>query len=186
MTAILTTPSSFNGADGAFPYAGLIADAAGDLFGTTKSGGADGDGAVFELVNNGGGAYAGHASQLQRRKRDQPVFRSDRGRRRRSLRYDRIRRGRRWHGVRAGNNGGGAYTPVTLLSFNGSNGAYPRAGLIADAAGDLFGTTYESAPYGDGTVFELGPVFSRGERMRIGRGTFCVSDRRGIAKSANV
>ena len=39
------------------------------------------------------------------------------------------------------NNGGGAYTPVTLLSFNGANGAVPYADLIADAAGDLFGTT---------------------------------------------
>jgi hypothetical protein len=34
-------------------------------------------------------------------------------------------------------------TPVitTLVSFNGTNGQYPYAGLIADAAGNLFGTT---------------------------------------------
>ena len=56
LTAQLTTLVSFNGADGALPIAGLIADAAGDLFGTTNSGGTDGDGTVFELVNNGGGA----------------------------------------------------------------------------------------------------------------------------------
>ena len=104
MTAQLTTLVSFNGANGQFPYAGLIADAAGDLFGTTTEGGADGDGTVFELVNNGGGAY----------------------------------------------------TPVTLLSFNGADGADPYAGLIADAAGDLFGTTASGgAPYNEGTVFEL-------------------------------
>ena len=35
-----------------------------------------------------------------------------------------------------------SYTPTTLVSFNGTNGAKTRgAGLIADAAGDLFGTT---------------------------------------------
>ena len=33
------------------------------------------------------------------------------------------------------------YTPTTLVSFNGANGAYPYGGLIADANGDLFGTT---------------------------------------------
>ena len=30
---------------------------------------------------------------------------------------------------------------TTLVNFNGPNGAYPISGLIADAAGDLFGTT---------------------------------------------
>lgn len=39
------------------PMGGLIADAAGDLFGMTNSGGANSDGAVFELVNNSAGAY---------------------------------------------------------------------------------------------------------------------------------
>ncbi len=49
-----------------------------------------------------------------------------------------------------------SYTPVTLLSFNGANGALPFAGLIADAAGDLFGTTFTDGPAdGNGTVFEI-------------------------------
>ena len=48
------------------------------------------------------------------------------------------------------------YTPVTLLSFNGANGQYPYAGLIADAAGDLFATTHQGGPAdGVGTVFEI-------------------------------
>ena len=53
------------------------------------------------------------------------------------------------------NHGGGNYTPVTLLSFNYTNGANPYAGLIADAAGDLFGTTSSGGTSGYGTVFEL-------------------------------
>ena len=36
---------------------------------------------------------------------------------------------------------GYASTPTTLVSFNGTNGAYPYGSLIADANGDLFGTT---------------------------------------------
>ena len=85
------------------PDAGLIVDAAGDLFGTTSEGGpgSGAAGTVFELVNNGG-----------------------------------------------------SYTLTTMVTFNGTDGAGPQAGLIADAAGNLFGTT-DSGGVGDGTVFEL-------------------------------
>src|SRR4051812_23856984 len=40
-------------------------------------------------------------------------------------------------------------TLVTLVSFNGTNGSDPYGSLIADATGDLFGTTT------GGTVFEI-------------------------------
>ncbi len=93
MTAILTTLLSFNGADGANPYAGLIADADGDLFGTTALGGTYDNGTVFELVNHGGGAY----------------------------------------------------TPVTLLSFNGANGngadRFHRHPAAPQRARDLLATS---------------------------------------------
>ena len=51
------------------PAGGLIADAAGDLFGTTVAGGADGDGTVFEIAKTGARLrqHADHAGQLQRR-----------------------------------------------------------------------------------------------------------------------
>ena len=68
------------------PYAGLTADAAGDLFGTTANGGANGDGTVFELAGTGSGYSA----------------------------------------------------PITLVSFDGGNGANPYNSLIADTAGNLF------------------------------------------------
>jgi len=37
-----------------------------------------------------------------------------------------------------------AATPslTTLVNFNGTNGWWPVAGLIADASGNLFGTTF--------------------------------------------
>lgn len=41
------------GADGGLPYAPLIADRAGNLFGTTLQGGANGAGTVFKLTNTG-------------------------------------------------------------------------------------------------------------------------------------
>jgi hypothetical protein len=54
------------------------------------------------------------------------------------------------------NNGFGNYTATTLANFSGeASGASPYAGLIADAAGDLFGTTTSGGTDGDGTVFEV-------------------------------
>jgi uncharacterized repeat protein (TIGR03803 family) len=99
-----TTLVNFNGPDGLNPIAGLVADTAGDLFGTTFEGGANGQGTVFEIARTAVG-YAG--------------------------------------------------TPDTLLSFNGTDGASPYGGLIADAAGDLFRTTTSGGPNGYGTVFEI-------------------------------
>ena len=48
-----------------------------------------------------------------------------------------------------------------LHSFNnnGVDGAEPCAGLIFDAAGNLYGTTYFGGTYNHGTVFELTPVY---------------------------
>ena len=44
-----------------------------------------------------------------------------------------------------------------LHSFNGSDGAYPYAGLIFDAAGNLYGTAAWRRIRADGTVFKLSP-----------------------------
>src|SRR5258708_16413837 len=48
-----TTLFSFNGTDGANTYGVLRTDAAGNLFGETTHGGANGVGTVFELSNTG-------------------------------------------------------------------------------------------------------------------------------------
>ena len=50
----LTTLASFNGANGANPWAGLVRDPRGNLFGTTQLGGANNLGTVFELVAHSG------------------------------------------------------------------------------------------------------------------------------------
>ena len=48
-----------------------------------------------------------------------------------------------------------APTLATLVSFDGSDGKTPDAGLTADAAGDVFGATAAGGAYGDGVVFEI-------------------------------
>ena len=154
-----TTLVSFNGTDGAFPQAGLIADANGNLFGTTIFGGAFGYGTVFEIVKSGG-VYAGTPTTL--------------------VSFNLTDGGHPIAGLIADANGnlfgttedggaflqgtvfeivksGGVYasTPSTLVSFNGTDGAFPQAGLIADANGNLFGTTIFGGAFGPGTVFEI-------------------------------
>jgi uncharacterized repeat protein (TIGR03803 family) len=100
---------SFNWTNGAYPDAGLTADANGDLFGTTlQGGGTNGDGTVFELKNTGTVAAPLYASP-----------------------------------------------PTTLISFDDANGHAPESGLIADANGDLFGTTVLDGAAGYGEVFEV-------------------------------
>ena len=42
------------GTDGSYPVAALIADQSGNLYGTTRYGGANGQGTVFELINSNG------------------------------------------------------------------------------------------------------------------------------------
>jgi uncharacterized repeat protein (TIGR03803 family) len=46
---------SFSGSDGSAPFGGLIFDSAGNLYGTTSSGGSGHGGTVFELSPSGGG-----------------------------------------------------------------------------------------------------------------------------------
>jgi uncharacterized repeat protein (TIGR03803 family) len=49
-----------------------------------------------------------------------------------------------------------AQTFTVLFSFNGGDGASPQAGLIMDAQGNLYGTTWAGG-VGWGTVFRLDP-----------------------------
>jgi uncharacterized repeat protein (TIGR03803 family) len=157
----LTTLVSFNYTNGATPVGGLIADAAGDLFGMTLNGGANDVGTVFELVNNGGGSYTPTTLE-QVPPLNSQVYYPPAG-----LIMDAAGDlfGTTAFGGANGdgtvfelvNNGGGSYasTPNTLVSFNVTNGAVPLGGLIADAAGDLFGMTFAGGANGDGTVFEI-------------------------------
>ena len=51
-----------------------------------------------------------------------------------------------------------AQTFTVLYNFAGSpDGAHPFAGLVRDASGNLYGTTYTGATSGYGTVFKVDP-----------------------------
>ena len=163
LAPVLTTVASFNGSDGEYPQSSLIADANGDLFGTTPDGGANGYGAVFEIVNNGTLAAPNYASTPT----TLASFNGSNGSNSLgSLIADANgdlfgtteSGGAKGYGAVfeiAKTATGYASAPTTLVSFSGGNGENPYGGLIADANGDLFGTTYGGGANGDGAVFEI-------------------------------
>ena len=85
-----TTLVSFNGTDGREPFAGLIADGAGDLFGTTpwRRGERRRHGVRDRQDRQRLRQHADHTGQLQRHRRGRTVCRSDRRRRRGPVRHD--------------------------------------------------------------------------------------------------
>jgi uncharacterized repeat protein (TIGR03803 family) len=94
-----------NGRDGYRSEAGLVADTAGNLYGTTIAGGPNGYGTVFEPTPTAGGSW----------------------------------------------------TETVLYSWgNTSSDDAPRAGVILDATGNLYGTT-PGDNSGNGVVFEVTP-----------------------------
>ena len=50
---------------------------------------------------------------------------------------------------------GNAWKASTIAAFDGTDGAEPMAGLIADSSGNLYGTTFQGGTYNTGTVFKL-------------------------------
>jgi uncharacterized repeat protein (TIGR03803 family) len=200
-----TTLYAFRGgSDGAYPLGALIEDSAGALYGTTEQGGdANGDGTVFKLTPKGKGysekilyrfrnCIAGDA----RRSTAGPLGGSCDGANPASTLYmdgsgvlfgtaeyggqNECPEGNRCGTVFKLTPHGKRYTEKSIYNFKGgSDGATPQDGLIADASGDLYGTTVlgggatnnrctpSDLPLGCGTVFKLAPKSRGGYRESV-------------------
>jgi len=151
---------NFDGTDGISPSAGLIFDAAGNLYGTTSSGGANGTGTVFELSPNAHGGWTDKVLYSF-------GFAPDGVNPMSSLVFDSsgnlygttFNGGVDWGTVFELSPGNSTWTETILYTFTGgSDGGAPLAGLVFDAAGNLYGTTERGGAYNSyGTVFELTP-----------------------------
>jgi uncharacterized repeat protein (TIGR03803 family) len=162
-----------NGTDGRSPVAGLIFDAAGNLYGTTANGGTGkcdlGDnscGTVFELSPQAGGGWTEKVLYNFGSYAADGYFPYD------SLIFDAAGNlygttfgGGKGYGTvfELSPTGGGAWTEKQLHSFTNDDGASPYANLIFDAAGNLYGTTWAGGGHSQaGLLFELTPPRSGG------------------------
>ena len=151
-----------NGTDGTSPQAGLIADGAGNVYGTTNNGGTYNYGTVYELTPAGGGNWT------------EKILHNfsngaDGGNPQSGLIFDGAGNlyGTTYVGGAYGYGtafvltaAGGTWNETVLYSFGKTltAAAYPTSGLIFDAAGDLYGTTLQGGPAQGGSVFELMPI----------------------------
>jgi uncharacterized repeat protein (TIGR03803 family) len=149
------------GADGADPQAGLAMDAAGNLYGTTSAGGPAGNGTVFMLTapKGKGGQWTETVLYSFGAAPDgaTPVG---------GVTFDKAGNlygttslgGAYGYGTIFELTPGAQWTESTLHTFqNGTDGGTPYAGLISDAAGNLYGAATQGGSGGGGTTFELSP-----------------------------
>jgi len=166
-----------SGNDGQYPDAGLIFDAAGNLYGATRYGGVHGYGTVFEIAPKTGGGWIEkvlHSFADNGKDGTNPEA---------SLVLDAA--GNLYGTTLAGGTyffgtvfelspAGGSWKEKVLHSFdhNGHDGITSAANLVMDAAGNLYGTTelggaHHECALGCGTVFELSPTSGGGWRESV-------------------
>jgi uncharacterized repeat protein (TIGR03803 family) len=158
---VLHAFADINGNDGYYPYAGLVFDAGGNLYGTTQSGGKFGVGTVFQLKASGsswtyhlihvfpGSATSGGAypySGLVVDPKNGYLY------------------GTAYYGGVIWNVGvvyqlrevSGVWISNIIYTFLGDSlGQYTESGLAVDANGNLYGTNYQGGSFNFGAVFKL-------------------------------
>ncbi len=151
------------GKDGLGSAASLIFDAAGNLYGTTVSGGAYGGGVVFQLIL----ATKGHWKEkvlhsFSNNKKDGYSLFAGLILDAAGNLYGTTASGGLYGGgvvfrLTPARTGRWKETELLNLYFLGKYGAYSLAGLTLDSAGNVYGTASQGGTYGWGTVFEVTP-----------------------------
>jgi uncharacterized repeat protein (TIGR03803 family) len=153
----LTVLHSFSAkADGAFPYGGLVMDPAGNLYGTTSTGGRYKDGTIYKIDTSGKMTVLHQFTRKEACSSFAPLLIDKHG----NLYGTAFS-----CGIPIAEGIGTVFELkatgrlVVLHAFGSvsGDGALPYAGLVRDAAGSLYGTTSVGGdiPYGAGTVFKI-------------------------------
>jgi uncharacterized repeat protein (TIGR03803 family) len=137
--------------DGEYPYAGVVADKAGNLFGTTGAGGTYKFGTVFKIDKFGTETVLYSFKGTPDGDGPGILIQGNSG---------------EFYGVTSAGGTFGFGTvfkldksgkEVVLYSFTGGEDGSGPGGLVEDAAGNLYGTTYGGGTSSMGTVFKLTP-----------------------------
>lgn len=146
--------------DGGNPFASLIFDTSGNLYGTTEIGGAYGWGTVFELTHRSKGKWTESVLHSFNQSTDgaEPFG---------SVAFDAHGNlyattysgpGSNFGSVVELTSGSHGWEETLIHVFQGgSDGGNPLAAVIVDGSGNLYGTTSGELTGGNGTVFELTP-----------------------------
>ncbi|HET6250235.1 MAG TPA: delta-60 repeat domain-containing protein [Tepidisphaeraceae bacterium] len=147
----LSALANFDGMNQSLVYSDLIMDPAGNLYGASSSGGANSDGAIFELVK--GSTTVTNLASFNGTNGSDPVA---------GLTLDPS--GNLFGVASTGGAQGagdvfelakGSNTISVVASFDGSDGSDPEAPLIIDSSGNLFGSTAQGGGGESGAVFEV-------------------------------
>ena len=153
---------SFGAGDGENPRGGVIIDAAGNLYGTTQSGGTYGFGTAYEMSPVSGGGWAENILHSFSGGSDGSSPQS-------SLRFDSAGNLFGTTGGGSGQgmvfelvHGSGQWTNNALYSFTGGSDGRGPIGLVFDSSGNLYGTTIAGGDavacyQGCGVVYKLSP-----------------------------
>jgi uncharacterized repeat protein (TIGR03803 family) len=152
-----TVLHSFSGSDGAYPWADVTLDKAGNVYGTTIAGGAYGQGAVFELKVSSwtetvlysflGGSQHGWPATGVYLDASGKIF---------GTLSDNGNNGLPGAVFRLEPNSNGKWTETLLHEFGKrGDGDFPWSDLVPDAAGNLYGSTYVGGNTGHGVIYKL-------------------------------
>jgi uncharacterized repeat protein (TIGR03803 family) len=153
-----------SGNDGSQPYANVILDRKGNLYGTTTIDGAYSNGTVFKVSPSGRetvlhsftGTGGDGANPIT------PLVRDGAGNLYGTTQYGGVFTGPCGAAYGCGIvfevTPGGKETVLHRFTGTGGDGSYPSQGLVRDSAGNLYGTNGGGGAYGFGTVFKLDPA----------------------------
>jgi uncharacterized repeat protein (TIGR03803 family) len=150
-----TVLHQFTRSDGANPYASLIVDGAGHLYGTTTYGGASDDGTVFTVKTDGSAfavlhSFAGGAADGAN-PYGAPILDGSG-----NLHGTTSAGGASGDGtVFTMTTGGDDFTLVHSFAGGATDGATPYGSLVRDASGNLWGTTNSGGTSDEGTIFMI-------------------------------
>lgn len=173
-----------NPTDGQQPYAGLMMDSAGNLYGTTQNGGTSGLGTVFKITADGTETilHSFGASVVDGQIPRGGVIMDTAG----NLYGTTTEGGAHFGGTVFRISASGTETILYSFGTRANDGMDPYGSLIMDSAGNLYGTTGGGGSGGMGTVYKIDPAGTETVLYSFGEGSTAVPYTDGAAPSGGV